>query len=325
MEMDMNKNKAFGDFFDDGSTPQDRDRRRLLGALLPEAPVEAQRQVLWLSVGVGALVFSGLMGWGPHGRWISGLSATRPVAHRAALSSGVAVTRVSIPTVSIPTVSIPTVSIPGVRAAARKVGAKPAAAIAAVATTAAPTTAAPTTAAPTTAAPTTAAVATTAAPLKLEATIPALTGTSAEPTTAAAKQADPPTTLKPAAASDLAAPTTIAPTESGATGAPDAIVFFTPGSFEIDESGRAVLAPVADTIASLPTGGVVRIIGWASADGGASRNRILSIRRARSVRALLQQMVGKRNAGVAYHLEGWGEGASAANDAIKRRVTVELP
>jgi outer membrane protein OmpA-like peptidoglycan-associated protein len=298
MEMDMNKNKAFGDFFDDGSTPQDRDRRRLLGALLPEAPVEAQRQVLWLSVGVGALVFSGLMGWGPHGRWISGLSATRPVAHRAALSSGVAVTRV---------------------------GAKPAAAIAAVATTAAPTTAAPTTAAPTTAAPTTAAVATTAAPLKLEATIPALTGTSAEPTTAAAKQADPPTTLKPAAASDLAAPTTIAPTESGATGAPDAIVFFTPGSFEIDESGRAVLAPVADTIASLPTGGVVRIIGWASADGGASRNRILSIRRARAVRALLQQKVGNRNAGVAYHLEGWGEGASAANDAIKRRVTVELP
>jgi outer membrane protein OmpA-like peptidoglycan-associated protein len=369
--MDMNNKNDFGDFFADGTTPQDQDRRRLLGALLPEVPVESERQVLWLSVGVGALVFSGLMGWGPHGRWVNGLSATRPVARVAAASSDVS-------GVAVPGVSIPGVSIPGVRAPRAKGGAKAAVAVAgaevvgavlptkAVVTTVAPTTAAPVTeaasvetaaetsadtvalavaetsaetvavstevatAAPTTAAPTTTvavttaeptttvAVTTTAAALKLDPTVPAISPTTTKPPA-------PTTTLKPAAAASETATTIAATVATTSAKTADATVFFASGSSDIDESGRAVLAPVADSIAGLPSGSVVRIIGWASTDGSSARNRILSIRRARAVRAQLQQMVGARNAGVVYKLEGWGEGASAANDETKRRVTVELP
>jgi outer membrane protein OmpA-like peptidoglycan-associated protein len=380
--MDMNNKKDFGDFFADGTTPQDQDRRRLLGALLPEVPVESERQVLWLSVGVGALVFSGLMGWGPHGRWVNGLSATRPVARVAAASSDVS-------GVAVPGVSIPGVSIPGVRAPRAKGGAKAAAAVAgagvvgavapttkaavttvtpttaapvteaasveevataaptttvavttaapttatptttvavttAASTTATPTTATPTTATPTTATPTTAAptttvaVTTTAAALKLDPTVPAISPTTTKPPA-------PTSTLKPAAAASETATTIAATVATTSAKTADATVFFASGSSDIDESGRAVLAPVADSIAGLPSGSVVRIIGWASTDGSSARNRILSIRRARAVRAQLQQMVGARNAGVVYKLEGWGEGASAANDETKRRVTVELP
>jgi hypothetical protein len=61
-----------------------------LGALFPDVPIDAERQVFWLSLLVGAIVFSGLMGWGPHGEWLSGVSTP----------SSEAVTTSAVPSVS---------------------------------------------------------------------------------------------------------------------------------------------------------------------------------------------------------------------------------
>ncbi len=277
------------------------ERRRRLGALFPEVPVDAERQVLGLSLLVGAIVFSGIMGWGFHGRWLNGLHAPRgsanvaalaPVAGHNATSDGGRGDRDEV------RVLMPVTTQPATKAPA----------IADVALTTVASSAA-----------------TDAASLDIDATVAAL-GIEADSGEAVATEPvavaiEAPTTAAPTTATPTTAPPTTTAAVSRVGALPSATVYFAGGSAVVEPSGRNALRQVADAIASLPAGSNVTIIGWASPDGGAARNRALSAARAQTVRAVLTDLVGPRNTNVTYRVEGRG---TLRDDPAPRKVTVEL-
>ncbi len=277
------------------------ERRRRLGALFPEVPVDAERQVLGLSLLVGAIVFSGIMGWGFHGRWLNGLHAPRgsanvaalaPVAGHNATSDGGRGDRDEV-RVLMPVTTQPATKAPAIADVAL--------------TTVAPS------------------AATDAASLDIDATVAAL-GIEADSGEAVATEPvavaiEAPTTAAPTTATPTTAPPTTTAAVSRVGALPSATVYFAGGSAVVEPSGRNALRQVADAIASLPAGSNVTIIGWASPDGGAARNRALSAARAQAVRAVLTDLVGPRNTNVTYRVEGRG---TLRDDPAPRKVTVEL-
>ena len=290
------------------------ERRRRLGALFPEVPVDAERQVLGLSLLVGAIVFSGIMGWGPHGRWLNGLHAPRGTANVAALGpvAGHNATsdrgRDNRDEVrgSSPVTTSPATKAPAIADVALTTDVQSAATDAqSAATDAASLDIDPTVAPLPVDADSGEADATEAVGVETEPI-----ATTAAPTTAAPTTAPPPTT---------AAPTTPAASPVGAL--PSATVYFAGGSAVVEPSGRDALQQVADAIASLPAGSNVTIIGWASPEGGADRNQALSVARAEAVRTVITDLVGPRNTDVTYRVEGRG---TLRDDPAPRKVTVEL-
>ncbi len=93
------------------------ERRRGVGVLFPEIPVDAERQVLGAGLIIGAITFTAFMGWGPIGRWLNGhVSTGKPAAVAAAPKRGsnVSVLVPAVPAVALPNVSAPAVTAPDV-------------------------------------------------------------------------------------------------------------------------------------------------------------------------------------------------------------------
>ena len=284
------------------------DRRRRLGALFPEIPVDAERQVLGLGLLVGALTFTAMMGWGPIGRWLSGFHVT---SHRVTAATtqprGRGSAALAVPTIAIPNVSAPKVTTPKITVPISKATL--------------PVVAVPDTVVETS-------IETVPVSSEQAVTEPAVVTEVAAPTTVAATE--PPTTAAPPP------PLTIDPTIPASSsslptvglpgdGVPeDFTVYFENRLSEPIGIELSKIKPLAAALSSLPAGTTVKVVGHASPTGSPAANAALSNARARGIVDRLKSAIGPNASTLNFVVEAKGETEPLGDEALSRRVTVEV-
>jgi uncharacterized surface protein with fasciclin (FAS1) repeats len=131
----------------------------------------------------------------------------------------------------------------------------------------------------------------------------------------------------PATVSDTTLPAAVDVTATNAAG--DAVsesltVYFASGSAALDAEAQAKIDGAAVTLATLPTGATVDLVGHASATGNSSFNQQLSERRAAAVEDALQAKLGEKATGITFTTSAKGDTEPVADQASSRRVTIEL-
>jgi uncharacterized surface protein with fasciclin (FAS1) repeats len=131
----------------------------------------------------------------------------------------------------------------------------------------------------------------------------------------------------PATVSDTTLPSAGDVTATNAAG--DAVsesltVYFASGSAALDADAQTKIDGAAITLAGLPTGATVDLVGHASATGNATFNQQLSERRAAAVEIALKAKLGEKVSGITFTTSAKGDAEPVADQASSRRVTIEI-